>query len=190
MARLSDFQPAVADARIQLDPKLISHNTFDSGNSVDWEKTEIGIPKGGTLGGHDDPFAVIEREVKRSIAMDKDAAYRKRMHAALDRAMDAAEENPEPAKTGAGKVRMRPVDDEEPEEDPNAEPEEQDERSQMHRMLDALMDGTFTLPQKPAKAVASDRSYAKDCAPGKICTCAGHLDGVTAYNEMHRDRVV
>ena len=36
-------------------------------------------------------FVVIEREVKRSIAMDADAAYRKKMHAALDRAMDAAE---------------------------------------------------------------------------------------------------
>ncbi len=52
MARLSDFQP-VADARIQLDPKLISHNAFDSGTAVDWETTEIGIPLGGTLGGTD-----------------------------------------------------------------------------------------------------------------------------------------
>jgi hypothetical protein len=187
MARLSDFQP-VADARIAIDPKLISHNAFDAGNSVDWEKTEIGIPLGGTLGGADDPFVVIEREVKRSIAMDKDAAYRRRMHLALDRAMHAAEEKEEPHHVGAEKVRMRPADDEEPEEDPNAEPEEQDERSRMHKMLDALMDGTFSIPGKPSKA--ADRSYAKDCAPGKICTCAGHLDGVTAYNEMHRNKVV
>ena len=65
------------------------------------------------------------------------------------------------------------------------EPEESDdERSKMHRLLDSLMDGTFSIPGKPSKA--ADSSYAKDCAPGKICTCAGHLDGVTAYNEMHR----
>ncbi|HEY4777343.1 MAG TPA: hypothetical protein VIH56_06755 [Candidatus Acidoferrales bacterium] len=189
MARLSDFQP-VADARIALDPKLISHNTFDAGNSVDWEKAEIGTPKGGTLGGHDDPFAVIERIAKREIAMDKDHAYRKRMHAALDRAMDAAEENPEPAKTGAGKVRMRPADDEPAEADPNAEPEESDDsRSRMHKMLDALMDGEFSIPAKPSKVVAKDRSYGKDSKPSKICCFdCGNLDGVKG--EAHVQKVI
>ena len=173
MARLSDFQPAVPDARIQLDPKLISHNSFDAGNSVDWEKTTIGEPKGGTLGGADgDPFAAIERIAAREIAVDKDHAYRQRMHAALDRAMDAAEENPEPSHTGSAKVRMHPVDDEPAEADPNAEPEESDdERSKMHRLLDSLMDGTFSIPGKPSKVVAADRAYGRDSKPSKKICC-------------------
>jgi hypothetical protein len=173
--KASDFEKPTA--AFYVDEKLAAKNAMDAGQSVHWEATEIGTPKGGTLGGHDDPFKVVEREVKRSIAMDADAAYRKKMHAALDKMMDGAEENPEPAKTGAGKVRVPNQDEEEPEEDPNAEPEESDERSRLHKMLDAIMDSFGK--RKPATVVAADRSYARDEKRSKKICCfdCGNLNG-------------
>jgi hypothetical protein len=94
MARYSDFRQ-VAGGRIALDPKLMSHNAFDSGNSVDWEQTKIVRPRGGELGS--DPFEDAEREVQRSIATDAKRSRRQRLHDALDRVLDTVGKKRKPA---------------------------------------------------------------------------------------------
>jgi len=57
-------------------------------------------------------------------------------------------------------------------------------------MLDALMDGEFSIPAKPSKVVAKDRSYGRDSKPSKICCFdCGNLNGITGY-EAHVSKVV
>jgi hypothetical protein len=169
MARLSDFQKPVG--AFVVDPLLMSRNTFDAGNSVDWETTEIGTPKGGTLGGHDDPFKVLERAARRSVATDKERSRRQRLHDAPDRLLGSrGEENPEPA---SEKVHIE------------ADKKEIDD-AKLHAMLDAIMN-SFSATER----TATDRDYGRDAKAGKPCCFdCGNLDGVVAVNRQHCNKVV
>ncbi len=160
--RASDFAAPVAAVAFPVDQTKMLENASLSGSSVDWQRTSIiELPRNNRLVVGMDHLA------------DARAAYRKRMHDALDALLDgdadrllrdAAEENPDPEE----KAHIPLADDD---EEPEEESEDEEEEDQ-----DAVV------------ITAKDRSTAMDCAPGKTCCFdCGNLDGVAAVNRQRRN---